>query len=321
MGNMSWTNKTSVLTRPVLLILLLLPPSLSEARHHEETVLKLRWGSGQYAVGLKRRADGAKFGPGALDVTDNGTIYILDSVNKAVKVYSANGQFLHGFPVALTGILGHMDVDSYENIWINNSEKNELLKYDRNGELVERLLYNPGKRIRHDPGISVHEDTISLSFSTLARNGEAPELSRNGETVHRTECIPFRRYGSIGQYSGNNYRAGLTKDKQPEIIVRKEKEVQFRYTFEELDDSFGVSFIGEDIDGNSYFKLASLIRKTARIYRFTPRMALSGQVPSLPFYENRQYLGIRDLVVNSRGAIVYLCMGKNGVKVMRWTIN
>ena len=316
------TKKLTILSRMFIILAIALLSSIeSNAQYSEETILELSWGTGQYSIGRKRMTDGTTFGPGAFDTDEQGTVYIFDTINSAVKIYSSTGQFVRGFHVEFGGIIGHMDVDTDGFVWINNSTRKEVLKYNDSGTLIQRLLYRPGKRLNHEPGINVHNGEITLSFSSLAIKNSSQSKPYHNEEVFTTERTSIMQYGNNGRYTGRNYRTIIPKGAPPKIRVSENNVLLHEKLLEGLDDSYGVSFIGEDSTGNSYFKIVSLIKKSAKIYRFNTRFLLAAEIPSLPFFENRKYLGIKDLVVDSSGRIYYMCMTRNGIKIIRWKMD
>ncbi len=100
-------------------------------------VLTFAWGSGDTDLGLVPGDQSRTQGPLSLDIASDGSIAILDPVNRRVQVYDQRGTRLHTIPVP--GSATHMRLTSQGVAVTEPWNEREVLEYDLNGTLLERI--------------------------------------------------------------------------------------------------------------------------------------------------------------------------------------
>lgn len=97
----------------------------------------LSYGSNSNQLGAVRAGEGANVGPGSFFADANGRTYICDTVNKRIKIFSAEGQLISS--LAFTGDSPEdIAVDDQGNIYVFDTE-GSLHKYSASGEQRQQV--------------------------------------------------------------------------------------------------------------------------------------------------------------------------------------
>ncbi|MBT4482295.1 MAG: hypothetical protein HOC71_01300, partial [Candidatus Latescibacteria bacterium] len=135
-------------------------------------ILDFGWGEGSNEMGFFKEQGGFLYGPNSFDVDRYGLIYILDSVNNRVSVFTQDGSNVRTFPVETTGLISFIEIDELRNVWINDAEKYRIIKYSHTGDFQQRIIYGLGERGVIEPFITVRDSEIFLAMSKIEIGNE-----------------------------------------------------------------------------------------------------------------------------------------------------
>ena len=97
--------------------------------------IEIPYGSGKGEIGVSFGGEGAIIGPRAFAVDDKGNIYVYDTLNNRVQIYSPNGQYQSTVPLKeeYSGMFRDMVVDNSGFIYLFDGQM--LYQYDPKGNV------------------------------------------------------------------------------------------------------------------------------------------------------------------------------------------
>jgi aldose sugar dehydrogenase len=167
--------------------------------------------------GLYGEADGRFRSPEGVAVDQEGNVYVADTANNRIQVFSSNGTFLTSF-----GRYGEADgrfrspegvaVDKQGNVYVADTENNRIQVFSSNGTFLSKFgRYGEADgRFRFPEGIDLNElDNVYVADTA---NNRIQVFSSNG-----TFLTSFGRYGD----GDGNFRSpeGIAVDKQGNVYV------------------------------------------------------------------------------------------------------
>ena len=297
-------------------------------QYESEVILSLPWGSGPNEIGYAKEgpedAEGLRYGPTAIDVDQDGNIYIYDMVNSRVKVFDQKGNLLKNFGVRATS--SNICVDTQKAVWVVDTMKPELHKYAPDGTLVETIQYEPLRR----EGISFLPSKIECRGGKIYLNEFELQLrkvegkDRKGENIRKATLtqIGGHRWGITR--SGRHYRVESTSDLIKTFVVTDENDrILGNISIEQRHPYDDIAFLSEDRTGNMYLLFATHtndrdfyeeIRKYDRSYNLIAKIG-----PLLRTFYTARCRIEKGLVLDEEGSVYQLITEKEGVKIVKWS--
>lgn len=97
------------------------------------TSIEIPYGSGKGEVGAVIGSEGSSGGPQSFDVDDAGNIYICDSINNRVQIFSMQGEYISTVPLKSGTSAGDIAVDKFGSVYVYDGREGKLLQYDKKG--------------------------------------------------------------------------------------------------------------------------------------------------------------------------------------------
>jgi len=290
-------------------------------QYQSEVILSLPWGSGPNEIGYAKEGpedqEGLRYGPTAIDVDRDGSIYILDTVNARVKVFSQKGTLLKNFSVRPGRSLC---VDAHKAVWIVDYVEHTIYKYIPDGSLVEIIQYEgtAGMKIKVRK-----DDKIYLDESIEVQEQETIGRGKKGENIRRSILKRMGPCQGITR-SGRHYRVEKTNDWIRTFVATDESgRVLSSISIEKHSPYDGISFKSEDRYGNTYLVVyrdsgMPEISYRIEIWKYNPSDNLIAKIGPIfrTFYTEVQG---EWLVVNEEGDVYQLVTQKEGVKIVKWS--
>lgn len=269
------------------------------------------YGSAPANIGLINKGEGAQTGPASFCTGSDGTLYIADTVNNKIKIYSADGEFLSD--IALKG-------DGPNDISIDKN--GNLYVYDVNGS-----LYQYDSKGTYKAEINMDEsrwDTIGpmhvVNNQIFARANGAGDILlatiENGQLQTPANPPPKSsevvETGMQGATTGNRYTAVLNQESRG-AEIKIDNPSSSSTVFIPLQDIVSAEVLGEDRFANFYVKTEADKNNNIQVEvsKFDPSGTYVGTLP-IPG-DDYAFWSIRTLTVNTEGLIDQMMPGKNGV--------
>lgn len=191
------------------------------------TSIEIPYGSDKGEIGAYTGSEGAMGGPYSYTVDDDGNIYICDTLNERVNIYSSAGTYLSTISLmdealnkdknrrVYTHSLTDVAVDSFGSIYIFDSTRRELYEYDAKGNYVGNVATEDGREL----SLSIIGNAIYMRSGETERliakilpDGKKvkpaqKEIDKNKEDAKKGKLELNGR-----RYKGKNYGGGFNTE-------------------------------------------------------------------------------------------------------------
>ncbi len=220
---------------------------------------EIAYGKGKENVGAVDEVEGPLIGPKSFAVDDEGNIYICDSVNNRVQIFSRDGRYISTIPLKKGIFAEDIAVDKQGFIYIYDGMAGELYQYNKNGSVIDKMAVNERRwEARGEMHIRNNKIYVDASDQTnVLREFLIAEIIDSSLTVPRDEELkkPIDKgYGETGKrYKFKNFIKG--ENVEVEIIDRDS--ASFKTVSFPLEGIDSIEFFGEDKNQNFYIKTNS----------------------------------------------------------------
>ena len=289
-------------------------------KYTETVVLDLKWGDGPNEVGLKK-GKGLNYGPASFEVINN-EIYILDSQNKRMLVYSEHGEYQRMFRVHGSGETCIMN----GSILINNGFEREILVYDYQGDLLKEIVYKLGSNV-YDLSIESFNEAIYLSHGIIQPDNSSTTIGTHGVRRFNSEYLPIepeKHPRFIGRISGNIYKQ--KNDSSFDVIYSNGEKIGVINNYEDRESSVPM-YLGEDYYGCLYF---IVYNKHVEMHGHQAVRTMSDFVQIEKYYNNTLITSIgpinnkmyteyeKAIMLTQNGEIYKIITDESGLRLMKW---
>ena len=299
-----------------------------------ETILHLNWGDGHDEIGYLETLVGYEDkhgGPVCFDVDRSGNIYILDTVNSYIKIFSQNGNLLEYFALEYSGReYGYIAVDEKsKNIWHHNPWNRTFSEYAFDGSLLKTVIYNEQSVTIIPPQFDIWDGQI-ISGGKVAISETPSRLGSRGEPVHEGTIKWVRsRNERFNMNSSENSRRAYVR-LEPELyenneqsrsrmLIIEETGNTDTLVFSEMSRLYHISFLSEDKHGYLYCMFTPHgTERSKQIRKYDSGMNLVAKIDSFPSNRNFNFL-MTERLVDENGNIYFMHLSKElGVRVIKW---
>ena len=289
-------------------------------QYESKVILSLPWGSGPNEIGYYRvpeGQEGRRWGPEAIDVDSDGSIYIYYTINARVKVFDQKGNLLRNFTVEAAG--SNMCVDSQKTVWLLHNMKPEIYKYDSVGTLVEILQYK-------DRGLGDEMKALGKKICVEGSDGwfevqpnKIPSKAIAGKRLTKAVLKLIAGKGEALTKSGYHYRKVKT-GRNSLIVTDKHGNTVLSVQVSKHHPDDGVGFFSEDEYKNIYLRVSGW--RESKVHEEIWKYNLSNELMAkIGPIDKTWYVGVMGnwLVLDQEGNVYVLDTEKEGVKVVKWS--
>jgi hypothetical protein len=226
--------------------------------------VEIPYGSGKGEVGAVKGGEGANTGPKSFAVDDQGNIYVCDTLNKRVQIFSLGGAYLSTIPLTQGISAEDIIVDRHGSVYIYDGSVRRLYQFERNGTILSSIGVDVG---RWGDGGTMHMVNNEIYVYACDTDESCGDFII-GRVIDRvlvglSEEEP-RGYKEMGRqaFSGRKYMTKLVGFKRSEMeMFWKESALseKISFPFEEIQS---IEFLGEDGRANVY---AQTLRSTQKM--------------------------------------------------------
>ncbi len=271
----------------------------------------LSYGSGPNNIGLIDEGEGAQAGPASFCTDKDGTLYIADTVNNKIKIFSTDGKFLDAISLKGEGP-NDITLDEKGNIYVYDLG-GSLYQYDRAGKVLGQIAMDEsrwdtlgpmhlvdGKVFARANGVG---DILlaTVENGTIKTPAEDPKASPDVVTP-----------GVLGGTTGNRYTPVLKETARgAEVNIDNPSGTSTVYI--PLQDIVSVEVLGEDRFANFYVKTEA--NKNTGVEVEVSKFDSSGTYAgTLPIPGNDYaFWSIRTVTVNTEGIIDQIMPGQKSL--------
>lgn len=212
---------------------------------------EISYGSGRESVGVIRAGEGGSMGPGSFTVDSKGNIYICDTVNNRIQIFSPEGTFVSS--IQLKGESpGDISIDKNGFIYVSGGG-GQLYQYDSTGKLISELAIDTtrwdstGPMHIVDNNVYVRGDGRGDVLIAHVENGQLAPPSKLESQKPLQDGIMGKGGKRFIAFPKDNEIRGpaievIQTDGTKSLIVIPDQKI------------LSIEFLGEDEKGNSHFQ-------------------------------------------------------------------
>ncbi|MCL5022135.1 MAG: hypothetical protein M1497_01995 [Nitrospirae bacterium] len=216
---------------------------------------EISYGNGREDVGSVDEGEGALTGPQSFAVSDKGDIYVCDTVNKRVQIFSPSGNYLATIPLE-TGVFAQdIVVDRREFVYIYDRMTTRLYQYGKNGTMITFIDVDEGRWGGYGGIMHIIDNEINMYVCDSITCGDfiIGKLSADNILVGPSvdEARRPRDQGRQG-LSGRKYMTGLRRFEEGKLELKEKDSATSKTVFFPLNNILSTEFIEEDNKENAY---------------------------------------------------------------------
>lgn len=271
----------------------------------------ISYGSGPKEIGVINEGEGALAGPASFHTGSDGTLYLADTVNNKIKIYSSSGKFLS--EISLKG-KGPNDIIVDKNGAIYVYDLNgSLYQYDKTGNPVSEIAMDESRWDTLGPMHIVNNQVFARVNGVgdrLLATIEDGKIQMPPEDLQESSEVV--EPGVEGATTGNRYTAVLN-DKARGAEVEIASPLGRSTAFIPLQNIVSAEVLGEDRYANFYVKTEADQNNEIQVEvsKFDSSGVYSGTL-SIPG-KDYAFWSIKTITVNEEGMINQMMPGKNNL--------
>ncbi|MGD9210249.1 MAG: 6-bladed beta-propeller [Desulfobacteraceae bacterium] len=277
------------------------------------------YGTGLKDIGVLNEGEGAQAGPASFYTANDGSLYIADTVNNKIKIYSATGEFLS--TISHKG-LGPNDISVDKNGSIYVYDLNgTLYQYDKTGNPTGQIAMDESRWDTLGPMHVVDNQVFARANGAgdtlLATIKDGKIQSPQNTSQSSSEILET---GVLGVTSKNRYTAVLNEEvRGAEVKITNQSGSST--AFIPLEDIVSAEVLGEDRSANFYVKTEA--NKNNEIQVEVSKFDSSGTYTGTLSIPGNDYAfwSIRTLTVNEEGVINQMMPGQKSVTHRSYQFN
>jgi hypothetical protein len=214
-----------------------------------KTVVKktIQYGNQEGELGVARGISDAAFGPQSFTVAPNEHLFLADSVNNRVLIYSKNGEFVRSVSIPQFNI-SDVVVDEDENIIVYDHSQRTIAQFDSSGKLLKALALDPA-------AIEIlgyfHIVGSSIYFANAA-NKDVLVGNISSGTLSPPDLVSARDSDGIHGESGKIYAVDIEKGRLLKVRVHDIGGVDDADISLSVPGILAARYVGEDQSGRFY---------------------------------------------------------------------
>lgn len=248
------------------------------------TTISIPYGAGTKEVGAEIGDEGASRGPKCFAVGDKGEIYICDTVNGRIQVFSREGLFLLTIPLRghlpieegnkriYSGSLDNIAVDNSSFIYIYDGMVKELYQYDKLGNVITAIDVD-GRLWRGNGSMRIvnNEIVVYVCDSNVCGDVIIGRILFGNRLVGLPADEPKRRIDEgKGGRSGKKFMTRPVASGKGRLEIRDGGDNSLKIISLPLNGIESIKFLGEDIRGNFYVETGRFVEKGLReVHKFS----------------------------------------------------
>ncbi len=231
----------------------------------------IAYGKGKEEVGRLSEPEVEPRGPESFNNDAKGNVYICDTVNHRIQVFSPIGEHLYSIPLKEGMEANDIAVDRFGSIYVFDAQ-GKLYQYDKKGNLLKALNIG-GWQIRMD--MHIVNDNIYMK-SIEDKNVKDVLIGKivNGRLESPTGEDVSKHTNGINAISGRRYLVDLERWVKGEIDILDKSGDTIKSVDLPLNGIVGIQFLQEDKKGNFYIKTehrdAAIDRLVLEVQKFDP---------------------------------------------------
>jgi len=313
------TFSTTIFVLALLLFWYLLPAYSDEMTFVPEEILQAPWGSEEGEVGLLKGPDiYSGLASFAVD-EDNSLIYILDTINNRVLIYTTDGKLNKIVPISIRG--NDISIGDKRNFFVLDAHRGVIDKYNILGNKV--ATYKVSDSIKAEGIVFKKSKGVFVKTSEQALVPVIEYREKFEELWVKPEVQ--KRKKTYGLFIGNSESRFLTEFSSKEIAAIKifnqeTKEIKRILIKKEKHDIAWLYPIGSDKNEDIYIVVNELLSDAPiKTERYLKKYDLKGNLLAKAVIPLGRYASVsKTFFVGGSGDVYQLFPYEKGIKIIRW---
>ncbi|MCL5022131.1 MAG: hypothetical protein M1497_01975 [Nitrospirae bacterium] len=302
------------------------PPVGSKPLKGKMLAISIPYGLGPREVGAEIGDEGASIGPKSFAVDNKGEIFICDTVNGRIQVFSRAGGFLFTIPLKehlpviegnkriYSGSLDDIVIDESGLICIYDGMVNKLYQYDDKGNVITAIDLD--RSLRGSGPMHIVKDEIYEYVCDSAACGDILVGRILGNRLVEPAAEEQKSYKEAGKTgrSGKKYMTRPATAERGLLEIRDESTNSIEVVSFPLSGIQSIKFLGEDREGNFYMESGRALEKGIReVHKFNAQADYL-QSMTLPT-GNINFWAVREYALDKYGSIYQFLPEKSSLKL------
>jgi hypothetical protein len=282
-----------------------------------QPVLQLGAGNGEGQVGV-RKEDTIISGPRSFRIGADGSIRLLDNLNKRVLFFDQSGKLARTFAIAQAQDPADFIVNNAGEVFVFDRAGNQVLRYSPQGKVTTTIPLSPGVSASAD-GIML---TAGQDLMLVQNNQSFWVLAHQGVVVPPELQSLTARAGTVTPRSPVVFQTTLTEQQTPFLHIIGLRSGGANDLIADVDGRAiqlpsDVQFFNVDRAMNLYYMRVSADNDAFDVWRVSPDGAAVGGAHIATGACGTSW---RSLYVDQVGMAWAMCVGENGATVTRYPL-
>lgn len=223
------------------------------AKKYKKVLMKnIVYGREKESIGMLIAREVPRSGPESFSVDTEGNVYIADTVNQRIQVYSANGNHQYEITLKEGIVASDVAIDKIGHVYIYDDLQGKLYQYDKKGNLINTISVDL-KRWQSRGPMHIIDNDIYITNSDqedvlIGRIVKGSLLPLTKDDLSQ----PSKR--GIKDLSGRRYFVKVTRLEKGEIEIYDQNGALIISVILPLKGIVSIKFLQEDKNGNFYIQ-------------------------------------------------------------------
>jgi hypothetical protein len=212
----------------------------------------ITYGRGRESVGYISMKDYPRRGPESFSTDAEGNLYICDTVNQRIQIFSPNGNHLYEIPLKEGMVASDIAVDDFGYIYIYDDVQGKLYQYDNKGSFLRMINVDVTRWQSRGP-LHIVGDNVYIESSDQ-EDILVGRIVKGSLVAPTTEDFLQPLKKGIHGFSGKRYFVKLVRWEKGEIKVIDRNGAPIKTIDLPLKGIVSIKFLQEDKKGNFYIQ-------------------------------------------------------------------
>lgn len=139
--------------------------TLNKEKYKKAVTKDIAYGREKGNVGMLSDKTSNREGPESFSHDADGNLYICDTVNRSIQIFSSNGEYLRTISLGPEIEANDITLDNYGSIYVYNDQHGRLYQFDKNGDVLNMISVDSRRWQSRGP-MHIIDDEIYLSSSS-----------------------------------------------------------------------------------------------------------------------------------------------------------
>jgi hypothetical protein len=288
----------------------------SSKKNYKKAISKsVDYGIGKERVGMLLVKSLPPLGPESFSNDSEGNLYICDTVNHRIQVFSPDGNYKFTVPLNKRIMANDIAIDNLAFIYVYDDLQGKLYQYDKFGDVINEIKVDNTRWSSRRP-LHIVDDKIYIKSSD-GREMLIGKITK-GLLVAPTkdDLLKSSEIGALGKFSARKYPVSLIRGEKAVMDIVDMGGAKIKSIELPIKGIASIEFLQEDIMGNFYIQTERV--ENERIILEVHKFNLNGNfLTTISIPENDYHSwSVKLLSVDERGNIFQFLPGEKSAQLI-----